>query len=192
MYPVRNEKADMSTFFTADTHFGHANILRYCERTRPFKDLSHMHEVLISNWNAIVRPADTVYHLGDFGLGPAVTLARKRLNGTIRLITGNHDKIRLEDACMFRSIDALKLVDVDGQRIVLCHYAMRTWQFQSKGAWQLYGHSHGNLADDPNTLSCDVGVDCWNMAPVSMAQLRALMAKKTPKPVDHHGLDDAS
>ena len=181
----------MATFFTADTHFGHANILRYCAGTRPFKDLNHMHEVLIANWNAKVGQADTVYHLGDFGFGPAVRLARKRLNGKIRLILGNHDKFGLEDAGIFQSIDTLKLVDVDGQRIVLCHYAMRTWQFQSKGAWQLYGHSHGNLPDDIVLNSCDVGVDCWNMAPVSIAQLRAVMATKRPVPVDHHGRDDA-
>lgn len=181
----------MSTFFTSDTHFGHQNILRYQALTRPFKDLNHMHEALIANWNKVVAPSDTVYHLGDFGFGPAVILARKRLNGKIRLILGNHDKIRLEDADMFQSIDTLKLIDVDGQRIVLCHYAMRTWQFQSKGAWQLYGHSHGNLADDLTTLSCDVGVDCWNMTPVSMAQLRAVMRTKEFVPVDHHGRDDA-
>ena len=149
-----------------------------------------MHEALIANWNRVVAPADTVYHLGDFGFGPAVQLARKRLNGKIRLILGNHDKIRLEDAAMFQSIDQLRLIDVEGQRIVLCHYAMRTWQFQAKGAWQLYGHSHGNLADDLTALSCDVGVDCWNMTPVSMAQLRAVMRTKEFVPVDHHGRDD--
>lgn len=174
--------------FSSDTHFGHAKIIEYCKR--PFRDVSHMHEVLIERWNAVVKPADTVYHLGDFGFGPAVPLVRRRLNGSIRLILGNHDKIRLEDASMFTSIDHLKLIDVDKQRIVLCHYAMRTWQFQSKGAWQLYGHSHGNLADDPGLLSCDVGVDCWNMFPVSMSQLRERMSHKTWRPVDHHGRDD--
>ncbi len=180
----------MSTLFAADTHFGHANILRYQAATRPFKDLNHMHEVIIANWNRVVKPADTVYHLGDFGFGPAVRLARKRLNGKIRLILGNHDKFGLEDAGIFESIDTLKLVDVDGQRIVLCHYAMRTWQFQSKGSFQLFGHSHGNLPDDPYLLSCDVGVDCWSMTPVSMSQLRERMSHKTWQPVDHHGRDD--
>lgn len=180
----------MTTLFTADLHIGHQNILRYQAKTRPFRDLSHMHEVLIANWNAVVRPADTVYLLGDIGFGPSVPLVRRRLNGSIRLILGNHDKIRLEDASMFTSIDQLKLIDVDRQRIVLCHYAMRTWQFQSKGAWQLYGHSHGNLADDPGLLSCDVGADCWGMTPVSMAQLRERMSHKTWKPVDHHGRDE--
>ena len=57
------------------------------------------------------------------------------------------------------------------------------------GRVHLTGNSHSNLPDDPNILSCDVGVDAWNMTPVSMAQLRAVMAKKTPKPQDHHGRD---
>ena len=66
---------------------------------------------------------------------------------------------------------------------------MRTWQFQSHEAWQLYGHSHSNLPDDPNLLSLDVGVDCWGYGPVSMDQIRSAMSKKTFKPVDHHGVD---
>lgn len=180
----------MAAFFTADTHFGHQNILRYC--SRPFRDLNHMHEALIANWNAVVQPSDTVYHLGDFGFGPAVRLARPRLNGIIHLVLGNHDKVTLEDASLFKSISPLKLIDIDHQKIVLCHYAMRTWQFQSKGAWQLYGHSHGNLADDPNLLSLDIGVDCWGYRPVSISQIRERMKHKTWKPVDHHGRDEDS
>lgn len=148
-----------------------------------------MNDMLIANWNAKVKGADTVYHLGDFGFGPTVRLVRPRLNGTIRLILGNHDKIKLEDACLFMSIDRLKLIDVDHQRIVLCHYPMLTWQFSGKGSWNLHSHCHGNLADDPNSLRIDVGVDCWDYAPVSMQQLRSRMEKKTFKPVDHHGVD---
>ena len=148
-----------------------------------------MNEELIARWNTRVGGGDTVYHLGDFGFGPSVRLVRPRLNGSIRLIIGNHDKIRLEDACMFKSIDHLKLISVEGQRIVLCHYAMRVWQFSSHQAWHLYGHSHGNLPDDPSALSCDVGVDCWDYAPVSMEQLKSVMEKKVFQPVDHHGLD---
>ena len=73
----------MTTWFTADTHFGHANVIRYCER--PFASVQEMDDVLIENWNYIIKPKDTVYHLGDF------TLAGKekandyfsRLNGKI-------------------------------------------------------------------------------------------------------------
>lgn len=171
--------------FTADTHFGHSKIIEYCNR--PFKNVDEMNEALIKNWNRVVGHGDTVYHLGDFGLGPDMRYIRPRLNGSIRLILGNHDKIKMEDARMFTSIDKMDVISINKQRIVLCHYAMRTWQFQGHGSWQLYGHSHGNLPDDPNSLSLDVGVDCWNFLPVTLPQIEARMAKKTFKQVDHHG-----
>ncbi len=48
-----NFKFDGSrVFFTSDTHFNHANIIRFCNR--PFKDVSHMNEAIISNWNRVV------------------------------------------------------------------------------------------------------------------------------------------
>lgn len=192
----------MKTFFTSDTHFGHANIIKYCKR--PFDSVEDMDNTLIHNWNAIVRPEDTVYHLGDFavGGGPAAPYLR-RLNGTIYFCLGNHDKrlrfikayldIELElqsylnDDKVKLGIPYLREVTVEKQEIVLCHYAMKVWNGSHKGHWQLYGHSHGTLPDDPNALSCDVGVDCWNYFPVSMDQLQAKMKTKTYKPVDHHG-----
>ncbi len=57
----------MTTWFTADTHFGHTNVIRYC--ARPFDSVQAMDETLIENWNQVVRPKDTVYHLGDFTPG---------------------------------------------------------------------------------------------------------------------------
>ena len=65
---IMNYKFDGSrVFFTSDTHFNHANIIRFCNR--PFKDVSHMNEAIISNWNRVVGPEDIVFHLGDFCLG---------------------------------------------------------------------------------------------------------------------------
>jgi calcineurin-like phosphoesterase family protein len=197
----------MKTFFTSDTHFGHANIIKYCKR--PFASVEEMDNTLIHNWNAVVRPEDTVYHLGDFavGGGPAAPYLR-RLNGTIYFCLGNHDKrlrfikayldieLELQDhfAGSYLNDDKVKFgipylreVTVEKQEIVLCHYAMKVWNGSHKGSWQLYGHSHGTLPDDPNSLSCDVGVDCWNYFPVSMEQLQDKMKTKTYNPVDHHG-----
>lgn len=57
------------TFFTSDTHFNHANIIRFCNR--PFKDVEQMNETLIANWNRVVGTNDIVFHLGDFCLGGA-------------------------------------------------------------------------------------------------------------------------
>ena len=54
----------MNTWITADCHFGHANIIKYCKR--PFKDLEEMNAILIKNWNERVSPGDIVIVLGDF------------------------------------------------------------------------------------------------------------------------------
>ncbi len=83
----------MNHWFTADTHFGHANIIKYCNR--PFGSSVEMNETMISNWNKVVQPGDIVYHLGDFCFGRKgyeFDIYFNRLNGLIVFIKGNHDK----------------------------------------------------------------------------------------------------
>lgn len=81
----------MKTFIIADTHFGHSNIIKYCNR--PFTNVEDMDNQLIKNWNNIVNKNDIVYHLGDFALGniEKITEYRSKLNGKIFLVMGNHD-----------------------------------------------------------------------------------------------------
>lgn len=176
----------MTTWFTSDTHFGHKNIIKYSNR--PFETKEEMDFKMIENWNKRVGRADTVYHLGDFCFaneqeGQSIL---DRLNGKKHLIIGNHDKAgtRLKG---WESISHYKEVSIDGQFIILCHYAMRVWNKSHHGSWMLYGHSHGSLPDDPNALSFDVGVDCHNYQPINMDEIRRIMKKKTWKPIDHHG-----
>lgn len=79
------------TFFTSDTHFGHANIINLCKR--PFKDVNHMNDMLVENWNNVVTDDDTVFHLGDFAFGGSDVWNKvlSRLRGKIYLILGNHE-----------------------------------------------------------------------------------------------------
>lgn len=174
----------MNTWFTSDTHFSHKNIIEY--QGRSFSSVEDMNRGLIANWNSVVKKNDIVYHLGDFSLGGTFLEHFYRLNGIIHLIEGNHDNQASKHKEKFASYSNLKEISVNGQRITLCHYAMRTWNKQGKKAWSLYGHSHSNLPDDPNALSIDVGVDCHNYFPISFEQVQRIMNKKTFKPVDHH------
>ena len=64
------------------------------------------------------------------------------------------------------------------QMIVLFHYAMRTWNASHWGTYHLYGHSHGSLPDDINSLSFDIGVDCHNYYPLNYAEVKAIMQRK--------------
>jgi calcineurin-like phosphoesterase family protein len=146
----------MATLFTADTHFGHANIIKLSGR--PFADQGEMDAVLIENWNRVVKPNDEVWHLGDFAWKcPARFVAK--LRGRIHLIKGNHDKLTNQKARQsFDSVHDVRMVKVGGQQIWLSHYAHRTWPKSHYGVWHLYGHSHGTLPDLLN-MSLDVGVD---------------------------------
>lgn len=186
--PVNEEV--MKVYFTSDTHFGHANIIKYSNR--PFADVMEMDETLIRLWNAAVGPKDVVYHLGDFSLGTPDHLRRirSRLNGVIHLILGNHDSAAMKARDCFETVREVAAVKVDGRKLWLSHYAHRVWDKSHHGVYHLYGHSHGSLPDDPHSRSFDVGVDCHHYAPVSFERVEEIMSGKLWKPVDHHGLDE--
>ena len=148
-------------WFTSDTHFGHANIVKYSGR--PFADVYEMNEALILNWNAVVRPGDVVYHLGDFALCDVENASKivKRLMGQKYLVFGNHDKVLRKDKDFLGHwIWGKDMADikVGEQRIVLLHYAMRVWNQSHRGAWQLHGHSHGSLKEEP---TCSRRTSAW-------------------------------
>ena len=183
-------------WFTSDLHIGHKNVIEYANR--PFTSVEEMDATIINNWNLFIAPEDTVYVLGDvvfLKLHEAVEKV-SALNGHKHLIFGNHDKpLKKKQAFLglfesSRDYAELKIADKDAkdgvQRIVLLHYAMKIWNKSQHGAWHLYGHSHGSLPDDPHALSLDVGVDAWDMKPVSYDQVKARMKEKTWVPVDHH------
>lgn len=168
-------------FYTADLHFGHANILKYCNR--PFQNVEEMDEQLIKNWNSVISAkGDTVYILGDFSFykdQQKTINVLNRLNGSEKhLILGNHDvhmKAWVKEK--FTSCEYYKEIyipDTEGyggkQFVVLMHYAMKVFNKCHHGAIQLFGHSHGTILG--NSQQLDVGVDCWNYTPVSYTQIK--------------------
>jgi len=177
-----------NVFFTADTHFHHSNALQ-AFRKGLFDSVDAMDEHLISAWNdKVKKPSDRVYHLGDVGLGRPEFLLTilSKLNGQIYLIRGNHDRTAEHNLCKNRFVwikDYFNL-KIGEQKICLSHYAFRTWECKKYGSWHLHGHSHGNLPELPGELSFDVGVDCWDFAPVSYDEVRAKMqAKRDAYPI---------
>jgi calcineurin-like phosphoesterase family protein len=167
------------TWFTADFHFGHFNIIRLCNR--PFADAREMNEAMIERLNSCVKPGDTLYFLGDFCLGSPqhVEAHRNRIAcKTIHFIEGNHDKAARKRQSLFASWSSLAEIRVGNQGIVLCHYAMRVWRSHARGVWHLYGHSHGNLPDIPLSLSMDVGVDTHDFRPWHFDEVQAVMKVK--------------
>lgn len=186
--------AFVQQYFTADTHFGHKLMISpTIARPRPFADTREMDEVLVANWNAVVRPDDLVYHLGDFSFGlhdkARVRSIFERLQGRKVLILGNHDYGDRNGNAVAEAISELPwelvtqqlLVDVDdGQKVFCAHYAQRTWPGIRRGNWHFFGHSHGAMA--PLGRSRDVGVDCADVgyAPRTFKQLTASMRNQQP------------
>lgn len=178
------EKAER-LFFTSDTHFGHRNIIKYCQR--PFSCIEEMDDALIANWNRVVGKDDIIFHLGDFAMGGSAEWSRllQKLNGKIYLILGNHDLktigagfSRLEGVAM------QMLINVKGQIIYLNHYPFLCYGGAYRNTWQLYGHvhtCHANRGLDVPRLKMlmpmqyDVGVDNNNYRPVSFEQVKKII-----------------
>jgi calcineurin-like phosphoesterase family protein len=187
----------MTIWFTSDTHLSHRNIIQYCNR--PDQTVLDMDKRIINNWNKVVRKDDIIYHLGDFSFcnkKNEVEELLRQLNGQKHLIVGNHDRDETQKAKGWGTVSPLKMIkikykDKKGidryQDITLCHYAMKVWKNSGRGSWQLYGHSHGTLPDDPNSFQMDVGVDSNNFTPISFQQVKYFMEKKYYLPKDYHG-----
>jgi len=172
-------------FFTSDTHFNHNNIINLCRR--PFSSVDEMNDTLIKNWNSVVKPDDTVFHLGDFAFGDASiwNSILDKLQGRIYLICGNHDHKTLDSSNICKRFEAVSdqmMIDVDGQKILLNHYPFLTYSTSRQTVWQLFGHVHSNpyMTDaDSSRLKhllptqYDVGVDHNNYAPISFNQVKS-------------------
>ena len=165
-------------YFTSDTHYFHKNVIEYCNR--PFASVEEMNETLIANYNNVVKPDDTVYHLGDFAFANESKIKQifYRLNGKKILIFGNHDvDPRYNGKKVYHDLfdethDYLEL-KINGERIVMFHFPIESWNKRHRSAIHLHGHTHGSYDERnksvPNRI--DVGVDSWNYFPVSITQI---------------------
>lgn len=174
-------------YFSSDWHLGHKNILEHSNR--PFETIEEMEEVLIANWNEVVTPDDVGYLIGDTfwtrnvaaDCERAIAL-RKRLNGTVIFMPGNHDeKIvrRVEDSD--RDIQTCKW---EGQHFFLFHYPALSWNRSHHGSIMLHGHTHqsSKLTFHPaGKPLVHVGVDAWDYKPASASEILELVPRnRTP------------
>lgn len=165
-------------YFTADPHFGHANIVKMCGR--PFENIEEMNEALIAAWNERVSGNDTVYIVGDmfFRCKDAESIL-KQLNGKKRLIAGNHDGSwmgKVELGRFFISVDHYLEISDGAHALTLCHYPLLTWK-HAKKSYMIHGHIHANTDADfwpllrvrDNVLNA--GVDINSFMPVTFDEL---------------------
>jgi calcineurin-like phosphoesterase family protein len=144
---------------------------------RPFSSVQEMEAVMIQRWNSKVGRLDTVYYLGDFAwYAEDGRRVLPKLNGRIHLIEGNHEVSSIVKG--FQSHDIYREIEVEGQKIVLFHYPIRSWNGAFRGSWHLHGHVHTMLDHIPWGKSMDVGVDSHNFYPVSFEEVREIMVNK--------------
>lgn len=174
----------MNRFFTSDPHFGHDNIIKYCNR--PFARALDMDEAIIQNWNSVVKEEDEVWVLGDMFFCSEVRAIEilNRLNGKIILQFGNHDKrLRRSNAMQrhfHRVIPDLHQETWDGHLVVMCHYPLLTWEKGYHGAMMLHGHCHNKIANDKTNRRYDVGVDAHNYTPTPWEVIRDRLVAVPP------------
>jgi calcineurin-like phosphoesterase family protein len=150
-------------FFTADEHYFHYNIIKYCHR--PFNSIDEMHKTLISNHNKVVDKNDTTVHAGDFSFGNKEDTSTiiKQLNGNHIFLMGCHDYWLRE------STPHIKQFKINKTKIIVCHYPMSSWLASFHGSISLHGHSHGKMPPIQNRL--EIGVDTNNYTPVSFTEV---------------------
>ncbi|HVC14309.1 MAG TPA: hypothetical protein VND62_05555 [Acidimicrobiales bacterium] len=177
----------MTTYFTADQHFGHQNIIEYCGR--PFHSFGEMNAVLVANWNTVVGPHDTVHVLGDVAMGrreESMPLIG-RLAGHKILYPGNHDRcwyghgqraLRLEQEYLDAGFDEIRqgplAMTVGNREVLVCHLSYqgdsgeseryRKFSPVDEGMWLLHGHVHEKWRQQGRMVN--VGVEVWDFTPV--------------------------
>lgn len=166
------------TYLIGDTHFGHTNIIRFCDR--PFNDTHHMNTTMMQNWNSIVRPDDRIIHLGDFAMGMRNpdTMTRQ-LNGRKLLVRGNHDK---EPARMLKwgwdfVIEEL-IIKVKNRRYLLRHYPIKNKEWliaelqRTKCVALIHGHIHNNEGEEVmRHRQINVSAEVINYTPINIKDI---------------------
>lgn len=160
----------------SDTHFGHQNIIDYCDR--PFRTHHEMDQCMVDNWNSVVKPGDKVYHLGDvyMGSGEYAWEILKRLHGQKRLILGNHDDAK--NKVLTKWFQKINLWRVwNDHKLMMTHVPVNPMQLRRSESLEepiryvnIHGHIHNNPSPEgPYRCVC---VEQINYTPIHIEELR--------------------
>lgn len=149
-------------FLIADTHFGHKNICKFEPEHRPFGSVEEHDEELVKRWNSVVKPTDTVWHLGDVLFGVKSFDLLPRLNGTKKLVMGNHDHYSMH-LYMDHFTRVAGSAEVAGY--VLTHMPVHNSQ-STRYKGNIHGHLHSNMLD--SDFHINVSAEQVNLTPISL------------------------
>lgn len=173
-------------WFISDTHFNHENIatkftLEDGSPARPFSSVDEMNEVMIQNWNKLVKEQDHVWHLGDVIMGNRhyISAVLSRLKGKKRMLLGNHDQLK---GCeLMKFFQKVELWRVFKEYDFVCtHIPLRRESFRAVN-FNVHGHIHHAVIQDPAYIN--VCVEHTNYAPIHLDEIRAIIKQRR----DHNG-----
>lgn len=162
-----------NTWFIADTHFGHANIIEY--EKRPFESVEDMDRAMIENWNSIVGKEDLLYHLGDvaFHKKDRIREILKELHGIKICIRGNHDLAPGKMMSLgFHACLESAYLRVGSHDCFISHEPL---QLSAANVWQLHGHVHSMWKVRAIDRKICLSVENWHYKPVSANELASIM-----------------
>lgn len=170
------------TWIVSDTHFGHKNIVKYCNRPEDHNTL------MVSRWNHLVGDTDDVLHLGDLAVwyGPEEKMwqdVAARLPGNKYMLRGNHDKRKdREYAAIGFTVIPEFIQEINGQRVLFSHYPdeARTHEATGYQQWDIniHGHIHNNDLE-PRLASTgrrykNVSIEVMDYQPVRLSAILGL------------------
>ena len=164
-------KIQNDAWILSDTHFGHSNIMKYANR--PFTVVTQMDERLIENWNNTVGKKDQVIFLGDFAFAPTEETIkyRKRLNGKITILLGNHDRGRSVAWWLnagFENVLSYPLVYKDF--FILSHEPIE-WVSDRLPVLNVHGHVHEKTAYNLENHHFNVSVEAIRYKPILLSYI---------------------
>lgn len=173
----------MTIWLISDTHFGHANMLRFTgldgKRVRPYwETAAEMDEAMVDRWNSVVKPGDHVYHLGDVAMRQQDVAIVRRLVGRKRLVLGNHDiyDVRTYQQAGFQKIFGSRKLD----NLLLTHYPIHPTSIPHWALGNVHGHTHEKPTVSPRHFN--VSVEQINYTPVSLEDIKVRLASQQEAP----------
>ena len=153
-------------YFYADPHFGHKNVIKYCNR--PFANVSEMNSTLIKNFNKTVEHDAIIYILGDFSFLNTESTKQilKAMKGFKILVKGNHDP---KPNSYYRKLVFSEVYDkpiIFKNKFILSHKPIDDRLYKDGCFINIYGHLHNNAKNNDNMKFC-CSVEMINYKPIS-------------------------
>lgn len=169
----------MKIFVTSNLQLGRPSAIK--KYSRSYTDVDQMTNDLILKWNTVVKPEDTVYHLGNFAHDPKTAQdSLNRLNGTIKFVEGDLDQAiqTLHDRNMLTANSSIVkcIMFEDKLNCALSYWPLEAWPKKSSKAWSIIGYPDKRYKSNPKKRVINVSTDLWNNTPQELEKLLGIFS----------------